>query len=79
MPHATFRSRQELDAMVEQIDRQLDVLYRASAAASRAEVWNSLAAAALKLAAPEDHEYVYERLHAVFRTHPSAEATPAAG
>lgn len=61
--------------MVEQIDRQLDVLYRASAAASRAEVWSNLAGAALKLAAPEDHEYVYERLHAVFKAH---QATPSA-
>ncbi|MBD9480049.1 hypothetical protein [Pseudoxanthomonas sp. PXM02] len=78
MPHAVFRSREELDAMVEQIDRQLDVLYRASAAASRAEVWNHLAAAALKLAAPEDHEYVYERLHAVFRTHAPATGAPSA-
>lgn len=79
MPNATFRSRQELDAMVEQIDRQLDVLYRASAAASRAEVWSNLAAAALKLAAPEDHEYVYERLHAVFRTHTSSGVVPSVG
>jgi len=78
MPNAVFRSRQELDAMVEQIDRQLDALYRASAAASRAEVWNHLAAAALKLAAPEDHEYVYERLHAVFRAHPPGEPAPSA-
>ncbi|MBD9468189.1 hypothetical protein [Pseudoxanthomonas sp. PXM01] len=76
MPNAAFRSRQELDAMVDQIDRQLDVLYQASAAASRAEVWSNLAGAALKLAAPEDHEYVYERLHAVFRAHQPAPAPP---
>jgi hypothetical protein len=76
MPNAAFRSRQELDAMVEQIDQQLDVLYRASAASSRAEIWTHLAGAALKLAAPEDHEYVYERLHAVFRAHRAAPSAP---
>ena len=76
MQNAVFRSRQELDAMGDQIDRQLDVLYRASAAASRAEVWSNLASAALKLAAPEDHEYIYERLHAVFKSHQATPASP---
>ena len=64
--------------MVEQIDRQLEVLYQASNAASRAEIWTNLSSAALKLAAPQDHEYVYERLHAVFKAHQPAGAPPPA-
>lgn len=77
MTRASFKSRPDLDAMVAAIDRQLDTLYATSSAASRAEIWSNLASATLKLAAPEDHEYVYERLHAVFKAHRPATADPA--
>lgn len=78
MTHASFKPRPDLDAMVDAIDRQLDTLYATSSAASRAEIWSNLASAALKLAAPEDHEYVYDRLHAIFKAHqPDGTGAPA--
>lgn len=66
MATSTFKSRTDLDAMVDEIDRQLEQLYRAANSESRAEVWAGLTHATLKLAAPEDREYVYERLHGIF-------------
>jgi hypothetical protein len=60
-------TRADLDAIVEEIDRKLEQVYRLSQGTSRAEVWASLTSAALKLAAPEDQEYLYERLYAIFK------------
>ena len=72
MATSPFKDRSELDAMVDEIQRQLGQLYRAAAAASRAEVWAGLTQATLRLAAPEDRQYVYERLQAVFAAHERA-------
>lgn len=69
MPHTLFKSRPDLDAMIDEIGQRLDLLHQASTAASRAEVWTNLTRAVLRLAAPEDHEYVYERLNSVFKAH----------
>lgn len=71
MPTPLSNTRADLDAMVDEIDRKLEQVYRLSPSASRAEIWASLTSAALKLAAPEDQEYLYERLYAVFKaSHP---------
>lgn len=67
MPAQSFKTRPDLDVMVDEIDRRLEQLYRLSDGTSRAEVWAKLTSAALKLAAPEDQEYLYERLYAVFK------------
>ena len=54
MPSPLANTRADLDAIVEEIDRKLEKVYRLSPGKSRAEVWASLTSAALKLAAPED-------------------------
>lgn len=74
MAHAPFKSRADLDAMIDEITQRLDLLHRASTAASRAEVWTNLTKAVLRLAAPEDHEHVYERLNSAFKAHASKQA-----
>lgn len=76
MASSVFKSRLDLDAMVDEIERQLEQLYRAASQASRAEVWAGLTHATLKLAAPEDRDYVYQRLHRIFSAHGRAQ-TPA--
>ncbi|WAC64452.1 hypothetical protein OVA13_06720 [Pseudoxanthomonas sp. SL93] len=67
MPSPLANTRADLDAIVEEIDRKLEQVYRLSPGKSRAEVWASLTSAALKLAAPEDQDYLYERLYAIFK------------
>lgn len=74
MPHIPFKPRPDLDAMIDEIAQRLDLLHQASTAASRAQVWANLTMAVLRLAAPEDHEHVYERLNAVFKAHVSRQA-----
>ena len=74
MPHIPFKPRPDLDAMIDEIAQRLDLLHQASTAASRALVWANLTMAVLRLAAPEDHEHVYERLNAVFKAHVSRQA-----
>jgi hypothetical protein len=69
MPHIPFKSRSDLDAMIDEINQRLHLLHQTSTAASRAEVWTNLTRAVLRLAAPEDHDYVYERLNFVFKAH----------
>jgi hypothetical protein len=71
MPDMPFKSRTDLDAMIDEIAQRLELLHRASVAASRAQVWSNLTVAVLRLAAPEDHEHVYERLNAIFKAHAS--------
>jgi len=66
-----FKSLPELDAMISEIGQRWDVVQQTSRAASRAEIWANLTTAVLRLAAPEDHEYVYERLNATFKAHAS--------
>jgi len=74
---STFKSRDELDAMSDEIGRQIDQLYRAASHASRTEVCAGLTRATLVLAAPEDSEYVRGRLHAIFDVHePPAPLAP---
>jgi hypothetical protein len=69
MATSTFKSRTDLDVIFHEIDRQLEQVYRASSSESRAEVWAGLTYATLKLAAPEDRDYVYERLQEIFTGH----------
>lgn len=83
VPHPTgFKSRDELEAMISEMDRKLDVLYKNANALSRPIIWANLTNAVLKLLAPEDQEYAYERLYALFKSHqeqnlePSADRTP---
>ena len=83
VPHPTgFKSRDELEAMISEMDRKLDVLYKNANALSRPIIWANLTNAVLKLLAPEDQEYAYERLYALFKSHqehnrePSADRSP---
>lgn len=76
--HAGFKSREELETMISEIDRKLDVLYKNANALSRPIIWANLTNAVLKLLAPEDQEYAYERLYAVFRSHQDQQAATAA-
>lgn len=64
-----FKSRDELEAMISEMDRKLEVLYQSANALSRPIIWANLTNAVLKLLAPEDQEYAYERLYAVFKSH----------
>ncbi|KRA47461.1 hypothetical protein [Pseudoxanthomonas sp. Root630] len=73
---ALFKSPAELDVLIDEIGQRLDILYKTSTAASRAETWASLTTAVLKLAAPEDHEHVYQRLNALFSAHASRREAP---
>lgn len=68
-PGPGFKSREELDAMITEMDAQLDVLYRQANALSRPLIWANLTNAVLKLLAPEDQDYAYERLYALFKSH----------
>jgi len=67
MPVTALRTRTDLDYIVDEIEHKLEQLYRLSNSASHAETWASLTSAALKLAAPEDQDYLYERLYAVYQ------------
>lgn len=69
MPTPVFKTRADLDSMIEELDRKLEALYRTTDKASRPEVWAGLTSAALKLVAPEDQDYAYDRLYAVFKSH----------
>ncbi|GGD37061.1 hypothetical protein [Pseudoxanthomonas indica] len=73
-----FKTRQELEAMITEMDRKLDVLYQNANALSRPIIWANLTNAVLKLLAPEDQEYAYERLYSLFKSHQqrSGNATP---
>jgi hypothetical protein len=66
---AGFKSREELETMISEMDRKLDVLYQNANALSRPIIWANLTNAILKLLAPEDQEYAYERLYALFKSH----------
>jgi hypothetical protein len=79
MSNVAFKDRVDLDHMITELDRQLEELYRHIDVATRPEVWAKLTNATLKLVAPEDQDYAYDQLYAVFRarqTHPSANAAP---
>jgi hypothetical protein len=69
MAEVTHKTRQELDAMLDELGRQLDDLYRAAPGPSHADVWAGLTQAALRLAAPEDRDHVYRRLQLMFTAH----------
>lgn len=66
MATPAFKSRDDLDAMIEEVGRQLDQLHRLASHTPQGEVWTGLTRAILLLAAPEDHGYVNERLDHVF-------------
>jgi len=69
MATETHKSRAELDAMLDELGRQLDDLYRATPGPSRADTWAGLTQATLRLAAPEDRDHVYRRLQLMFTAH----------
>lgn len=71
-----FKSRDELEAMISEMDRKLDVLYKNANALSRPIIWANLTNAVLKLLAPEDQEYAYERLYALFKSHQEQNREP---
>jgi|GEM_PF-1314295 len=76
-PHSTgFKSRDELEAMIIEMDRKLDVLYKNANALSRPIIWANLTNAVLKLLAPEDQEYAYERLYELFKSHQQPNLDP---
>lgn len=64
-----FKSREELETMIAEMDGQLDVLYRRANVLSRPIIWANLTNAVLKLLAPEDQDYAYERMYALFKNH----------
>lgn len=80
MAVTAFKSRTDLDHMIHELESQLDELYRHADTATRPEVWAQLTNATLKLVSPEDQDYAYERLYAVFKARhaPAANAAPAA-
>lgn len=80
MAIAAFKSRSDLDHMIQELESQLDELYRHVDTATGPEVWAQLTNATLKLVAPEDQDYAYERLYEVFKTRhaPTDRATPSA-
>lgn len=75
--HTGYKSREELETMISEMDRKLDVLYQNANALSRPIIWANLTNAVLKLLAPEDQEYAYERLYALFKSHQDQQATSA--
>lgn len=77
MPTLAFKNRDELDYMIAELDRQLEELYQHAETATRPEIWAKLTNATLKLVAPEDQDYAYDRLYAVFRTHQASSASTA--
>jgi hypothetical protein len=79
MAIAVFKSRSDLDHMIHELENQLEELYRHVDTATRPEVWAQLTNATLKLVAPEDQDYAYERLYEVFKSgHAPARVTPSA-
>jgi hypothetical protein len=68
MGNVAFKDRVDLDHMITELDRQLEELYRHVDAATRPEIWAKLTNATLKLVAPEDQDYAYDRLYEVFRS-----------
>lgn len=76
MGNVAFKGREDLDNMIAELDRQLEELYRHVDAASRPEVWAKLTNATLKLVAPEDQNYAYDRLYEIFRSHQAAPVFP---
>lgn len=66
MQEQVYKNRDELDAMLDELGRQLDDLCRASVGASRADTWAGLTQATLRLAAPVDRDHVYRRLQQMF-------------
>jgi hypothetical protein len=79
MAIAVFKSRSDLDHMIHELETQLEELYRHVDTATRPEVWAQLTNATLKLVAPEDQDYAYQRLYEVFKSgHVPARVTPSA-
>ncbi|MET0718828.1 MAG: hypothetical protein ABWY34_10580 [Pseudoxanthomonas sp.] len=71
MGNFSFKDRVDLDRMIAELDNQLEELYRHADAATRPEIWAKLTNATLKLVAPEDQDYAYDRLYAVFKARQS--------
>ena len=78
MPNIAFKNRDDLDHMILELDHQLEELYRHVDVATRPEIWAKLTNATLKLVAPEDQDYAYDRLYEVFRSRGLLSRSPVA-
>ncbi len=76
MLKVAFKNRADLDGMIAELDSRLEELYRHAEATTRPEIWANLTNATLKLLAPEDQDYAYDRLYAVFKSHQSLPVAP---
>ncbi|MEL1263327.1 hypothetical protein [Pseudoxanthomonas putridarboris] len=76
MPTPSFKTREDLDGMIAELDGKLETLYRNADNVTRPEIWANLTNATLKLVAPDDQDYAYERLYALFKAHQASSSTP---